>query len=244
MTPQVVLMIDEDPDSYDRVRRYLDQDLYDLHYAPDPYEGVKLAKELQPDSIILDIRMPELDGYEICQRLRSHEATQGIPIIIYSVLGNEDLAFTRGYNLGAHAVVEKEKLSRLVAALRRFLGQESDVTPQVRRCVRERHELKIQGEAERVWLDDEEKILRPKARKLLACLASRPGVFFSSEELVEELYDVDERFERGPGDIHRLIHDLRAEVEPHPKDPLFIENVPRTGYRLRNEDDHSAGFSR
>jgi DNA-binding response OmpR family regulator len=229
-------MIDDDPDSYDRVYRYLDRERYDLHYVSDPHEGVELAKQLKPDSIILDIRMPELDGYNVCRRLRGHEVTQEVPIIIYSVDGDKDAAFIRSLDLGAHAVVEKEKLSRLEAALERFAGKEGLVAPLVRTFHREGHELRIQGEAERVWLDGEERFLRPKAYKLLACLAARPGVLIHSEELVEELYEGKDRYERGPEDVHRLVHDLRAQVEPNPREPVFIENVPRTGYCLSGGD--------
>jgi DNA-binding response OmpR family regulator len=235
MTLRTVLMIDDDPDSYDRVRRHLDREI-DLHYVSDPYKGIGLARELRPDAIILDLRMEGLDGYDVCRRLRGHAATEEIPIIIYSVDGDRDPAFIRSLDLGAHAVVEKERLSRLEAVLERFAGEESPVASPMHRFHREGHELKIQGEGERVWLDGQERILRPKARRLLACLVARPGVLIHSEELVEGLYEGKEKYNRGPEDIHRLVHDLRAKVEPNPKKPIFVENVRRTGYRLSNED--------
>lgn len=237
MIPRVVLMIDDDTDSFDRVRRYLDRDIYDLQHVSDPHEGIDLARELKPDVIILDLRMDQLDGYDVCRRLRGHEATQEVPVIIYSVDGDKDAAFIRSLDLGAHAVVEKEKYSRLEAALDRFVGYAP--RPPIRRFYREGHELKIQGEAERVWLDGEEKVLRRLCRKVLASLAARPGVPIHSEELLEELYGVQEKFGHGPEDIHRLIHDLRAKVEPIPRRPLFIENVPRTGYRLLSGDEET-----
>ncbi len=239
MIPRMVLMVDDDSESYDRVCRYLDRDLYDLHYCSDPYEGVELAKQLKPDVIILDLRMDELDGYDVCRRLRGYESTRRIPIIIYSIDGDKDAAFIRSLDLGAHIVVEKEKLSRLEAALERFAGEEGEVTSRVRRFYRDGHELKIQSEAERVWLDEEEKVLRPLARKLLACLVARPGVLIRSKELVEELYGTEEKFGRGPQDIHRLIHDLRVKVEPVPQQPIFIETVRRTGYRLFSGDEET-----
>ena len=239
MIPHVVFMIDDEKDSFDRVHLHLDPDMYDLHYASDPYTGIDQAKELNPDVIILDLRMEGLDGYDVCRRLHGYEATRRIPVIIYSVLGDTDDAFIRSLDLGAHVVVEKEKLSRLEAALERFAGKEALAAPPVRTFHREGHELKIQGEAERVWLDGEEQVLRPKTRKLLACLASRPGVLIPSEELVEELYDGEEKFAHGPGDIHRLIHDVRAKVEPNPREPVFIENVARTGYRLFGGDEET-----
>ncbi len=243
MIPRVVLMIDDELHSFDRVRRYLDQDMYRLYHASDPFQGVDLAKQLKPDVIILDIRMPEIDGYDVCQRLRNHEATQHVPIIIYSVLGGEDEAYIRGLNLGAHAVVKKGKLSRLGATLERFVAEkeerEEEKRPRIYEFRRQGHVLKIQGEAERVWLDGEEKILRPLCRKLLACLAKHPGVLISSEEIAQEVYGTDWEYAQGRESIHRLIHDLRAEVEPIPDQRLFIDSVRRVGYRLLGEDEEA-----
>lgn len=232
MSKPVVLMIDNDPEAFDRVYRYF-RDVYELHYEPDPFQGIEKAKELKPNAIILDLRMPELDGYEVCRRLRNDEITQTIPIVVYSVDGDEDTAFVRSLDLGAYIVVEKDKLKRLGAALERLVNKKSVIKSMIYKVCRGGHELKIQGGAERVWLDNKEKILRPLCRKLLAHFVKKPGVLITSDELVNLVYEDQSGYTLH--DIHRLVHDLRVEVEPNPGAPLFIENERRIGYRLFSE---------
>jgi DNA-binding response OmpR family regulator len=228
----IVLMIDDDPDAFDRVYRYF-RDVYELHHEPDPFQGIEKAKELEPDAIILDLRMPELDGYEVCRRLRNDEKTHTIPIAVYSVDGDEDTAFVQSLDRGAYIVVEKDKLKRLGAALERLFNEKRITTSTVYKVRKAGNELIIQGKAERVWLNNEEKILRPLCRKLLARFVEKPGVTLTSDELVDLVYE--DQLGYAPHDIHRLVHDLRAEVEPNPESPLFIENVRRKGYRLSSE---------
>lgn len=229
-----VVMIDDDPDSFNRVRSYLDPAKYELHYAADPFAGVKLTRELDPAIIILDIRMPGMDGFEVCKRIRDYDATRQVPIIVYSVVGDEDDTYIRSLNLGAHAVVGKGKLSRLSASLERFVAVE-DIRLHTASFECAGHVMQIQGQAERVWVDGDEKLLRPKTRRLLALLTEKPSVLVSSTELIRMLYDGEECYNRGPGDVHRLVHDLRREIEPNPNDPIFIQNQPRRGYRLLGE---------
>ncbi|MCG3209266.1 MAG: Transcriptional regulatory protein WalR [Anaerolineae bacterium] len=234
MTRRVVLMIDDEPDSFDRVCRHLDQDIYDLHHTHDPHKGINWAKDLKPDAIILDLRMEGLDGYDVCRRLRDHESTQEIPVIIYSVDGEKDPAIIRSLDLGAHAVVEKDRLSILEATLNRFIGYK--LGSPVRKFHREGHELKIQGETERVWLDGEEKVLRPLEGKVLACLAAQPGIFISTEQLGEAIWGMNWKY-MVKGNIHRLINSLRTKLVTTSGKRLFIDSRPRVGYRLHGKEE-------
>lgn len=240
MVQNVLLMIDDDPASFDRVQRYLDADMYCLHHATDPFEGVRLAKQLSPDIVILDIRMPDLDGYEACRRLQGQEATRSIPIVIYSVLGDQDDAYIRSLNLGAYAVVQKGKLSRLSAALERFAGEDKarQRRPSMRKFRRQGYELRIQGEAERVWLDGQEKVLRPLERKLLSHLVEHSGVFVTTNQLGKAVWGKEWEY-LTKGSVYRLMNGLRAKLEPIPGKWLFVDSQPRIGYRLLGEDEQS-----
>jgi len=230
-----VLMIDDDSESIERVHQYLDRDSFLFESSTDPFIGIEKAKELNPDIIILDIRM-SLPGYEVCKRLHSHPTTSGIPIIIYSVQGDEDDAYIHSLNLGVCAVLSKGNLSRLVAAIDRFIKKDNDQNLRVTVFSRQGHELKIQGTADRVWVDGNEKFLRPKTRSVLGFLATRPGILVSSEDLVKVAYSDEDVFHRGPEDIHRLMHDLRTEIEPDPQHPLFIDSKKRVGYRVITDE--------
>lgn len=236
MKPRKILMIDDEPDSIERVLLYLDPNSFALESTTDPLDGIEKAQKLIPDIIILDIDFPQMRGYEICKRLRSLESTRDIPIIIYSVHGDEDDAYIHGLDLGVYAVLHKGNLSRLAAAVERFIDPMGDRNANIVRYSRGKHELRILGKADRVWLDDKEVFLRPKTRKILSFLGDHPGITISSNELIEIAYSKDEVFGRVVEDIHRLMHDLREQVEPNPKKPIFIESKRRVGYRLMSDE--------
>ncbi len=229
-----VMMIDDDPDSIERVRLYLDSQLYSFSAVVDPREAILRAIDIHPDIIVLDIEMPEIKGFDVCKRLQSNIVTCNIPIIIYSVHGDDD-SYVQYMDLGVNAVLEKlEKgnLTRLGATIERFTKKVYGQNEKLKIFKTQGHELRIQGDVNRIWLNGNERFLRPKVRKILAYLASKPGILVSSEDLLNQIYGGEDSLNRTPDDIHRLMHDLRDSIEPNPHVPIFIENKKRIGYRL------------
>jgi DNA-binding response OmpR family regulator len=237
-------MIDDDPTAISRVGQYLDPQSYHFEATTDPMEGIRKIKENLPNIIVLDIKMPEMLGYEVCKRLHEHAVTRDIPIIIYSVFGDTVDTYINSLTVGAYAVLqkgdftvlEKGDLGRLVATIERFARIDLNNHTRVKTFRMKGYELKVQGEAERVWLNGKERFMRRKTQKILAFLISKPGIFIDSKELINVAFSEEDEYGRATDDIHRLIHDLRLELEPHPHNPIFIESKRRSGYRLAVEE--------
>jgi DNA-binding response OmpR family regulator len=102
----VVLVADDDPDILALVRFRLEREGYDVVSAPDGQSALELALDRTPDLAVLDVMMPRLDGHEVTRRLREHEATKGMPIILLTArVGESDLQ--HGFEMGADNYVTK-----------------------------------------------------------------------------------------------------------------------------------------
>jgi DNA-binding response OmpR family regulator len=102
----VVLVADDDPDILALVRFRLEREGYDVVSAADGQAALELALNYTPDLAVLDVMMPRLNGYEVTRRLREHEATKGMPIILLTArVGESDLE--RGFEMGADGYVTK-----------------------------------------------------------------------------------------------------------------------------------------
>jgi DNA-binding response OmpR family regulator len=102
----VVLVADDDPDILALVRFRLEREGYDVVSAADGQAALEFALDHTPDLAVLDVMMPRLDGYEVTRRLREHEATKGMPIILLTArVGESDLE--RGFEMGADGYVTK-----------------------------------------------------------------------------------------------------------------------------------------
>lgn len=95
-----VLLIEDDTEFLDMYRMRLERDGYRVHTASDGEQGLNLAARLQPDIVFLDIRLPKMDGFEVLRRLREDEATAGLPVVILSNYGEQEMV-DRGLRLGA-----------------------------------------------------------------------------------------------------------------------------------------------
>jgi DNA-binding response OmpR family regulator len=102
----VVLVADDDPDILALVRFRLEREGYDVVSAPDGQAALELALDHTPDLAVLDVMMPRLDGYEVTRRLREHETTKGMPIILLTAQVGES-ALERGFEMGADGYVTK-----------------------------------------------------------------------------------------------------------------------------------------
>ncbi|MBX3062678.1 MAG: response regulator [Anaerolineae bacterium] len=118
---QIILVIDDNPDAVALLERYVTDTPYEIVSANDPTEGFRLAQNLKPSWIVLDIMLPHIDGWKMLQNLKSHPHTQPIPVLVCSVLDNPDLALS----LGADAYLRKppDRLSFL-QSLQRWTASE------------------------------------------------------------------------------------------------------------------------
>ncbi len=191
-------------------------------------EALFVARHEKPDLILLDIMMPEMDGYEFIQHYRKEGDT---PIILLTaVLEESDKVL--GLELGADDYITKpfgprELIARTHAVLRRT-GKESNVAEVLRVGG-----IMLDRGAYRVFVDEREVSLTRSEFALLEFLLSSPGRAFSRAELLEYLKGGSPEGVERTVDVH--IRNLRSKIEPDANEPLYIETVFGVGYRFRSE---------
>ncbi len=229
MAKSKILVVDDDPKIVELVRLYLEKDGHRVLAACDGLEALELARQKQPDLIVLDLMLPEMDGLDICRILRTESQ---VPIIMLTARTTEGDKLV-GLELGADDYITKpfsprELVARVRAVLRR-VGQEAPQVPLEMRFAdlvidRRCHEVRVQGEVVH---------LTPTEFKLLEVLAGEPGRAFTRLELLDRVFGYDfEGFERTV-DAH--VKNLRKKIEPDPRQPTYIETVYGVGYKFSED---------
>jgi two-component system, OmpR family, alkaline phosphatase synthesis response regulator PhoP len=226
-----VLVVEDEADVAEMIRYNLGKEGYDVRLAGNGTDALRLVKESKPDVILLDIMVPQLNGWEICRRLKQDRETAAIPVIMVSGRVEEGDKVL-GFEMGADDYVTKpfsprELLARVRAVTRR--GRLTDQeTGQVLRAGdleidRQRFEVKMKGRLVE---------LTRKEFDLLATLIRTPGRVFGREELLDLVWGQDGFVEPRTVDVHvaRLRAKFTAARAPMPA----IETVRGVGYRFRD----------
>ncbi len=230
MKPRI-LVIDDDPAIAELVAINLEMAGYDVTQATDGIKGQALAVQLIPDLIMLDLMLPQVDGFTICQRLRRDERTADIPVLMLTAL-SQTQDKVEGFNAGADDYLTKpfeleEMLARVRALLRR-----TDRIPHAAKhteilsygpltLVPERFEIQ--------WLSQVIKLTRLEF-ELLHCLLQRHGQTVSPSEILQEVWGYDPNDDIETIRVH--VRHLRTKLEPNPRHPQYIKTVYGAGYCL------------
>ena len=227
-----VLLVEDEQDVAELIRFNLRKEGYEVTVVGNGADGVRHAREGKPDVILLDIMVPQLNGWEVCRRLKQDADTRRIPIIM--VTGRVDEGDkVLGFELGADDYVSKpfsprELVARVRAVTRR--GRPGDGADKKRQLKvgdleidRDRFEVRMKGRAVE---------LTPKEFELLATLAGAPGRVFGREELLDLVWGRDGFVEPRTVDVHvaRLRGKFIAAKVPEPG----VETVRGVGYRFRD----------
>ena len=220
---QRVLLIDDDTRLAEMLATYLGDRGLHLAHAPDANSGIEKIKSSDYEAVLLDIMLPDLDGFEACKRIR---AISDVPILMLTARGEETDRIV-GLELGADDYLPKpfnprELLARLKAILRRTRGAKA-------RGGRLRFgDLEIDTGARRVRVRGEARNLTAHQFDLLCVLAERAGRVQSREQIMQALKGSSlEAYDRSI-DVH--ISRIRAAIEPDPKRPRWIQSVRGAGY--------------
>jgi two-component system alkaline phosphatase synthesis response regulator PhoP len=224
MAGRRVLVVDDDEKTVELVKLYLNRDGYRVITAYNGNEALQLARESQPDIIVLDLMLPGIDGLEICRTLREES---DVPIIMLTAKTTDEDILT-GLNLGADDYVTKpfsprELAARVRTVLRRLPGERG---PDEIKCGNLtvnflKHEASTNGKSLN---------LTEVEFKLLGVFAKEPGRVFSRAELIDKAFGYSfEGFDRTI-DVHIL--NLRRKLEPDPSHPRYIKTVYGAGYKL------------
>jgi two-component system phosphate regulon response regulator OmpR len=230
-----ILVIDDDERLSAMLANYLSARGFMVEQRPDGRSGLAALEALEIDAVILDVMLPDLDGFEICRRIR---AKSQVPVLMLTARG-DDLDRIVGLEIGADDYLGKpfnprELLARLAAILRRSRrAPEPSQQAELLRFGR----LSIDRERREVQLDGERKDLTGKQFDLLLLLAERAGRIQSREHLMEAMGG--ERWETFDRSIDVHISRIRNAIEDDPKHPRFVQTVRGAGYVFTppREDD-------
>ena len=218
-----ILIAEDDDDIRSLLRLYLEGEGYRVLEAPDGAAALRLAREESPDMAVLDVMMPEMNGFELTQALRKYS---DIPILILSAK-SQDNDKILGLNLGADDYIAKpfnpvEIVARVKAQLRRS-NRTTGSTLTVR-------DLTLDTASFQLWKDGRQILLTPMEYKILAMLMRSPGRIFTKIQLYEGA--IGTYFEGDDNTMMVHISKLREKIEDDPKNPRYIITVRGLGYKI------------
>jgi DNA-binding response OmpR family regulator len=221
-----ILVVDDEPRYLKLLRYNLEAAGYEVTAAASGEEALLLVARTNLDLIILDIRLPGIDGYEVCTRIREFSS---VPIIMLTAKG-DDREKVQGLHLGADDYVTKpfgaeELMARVEAVLRRGLLTEAQTPSELNVG-----DLTIDFVQRKVTMGGQEVTLSPTEYRLLRCLAVNAGRVVVQEGLLEKVWGPEYR-EHYEG-LRVYIRRLRKKIEKDPNDPAYILTKPGVGYML------------
>lgn len=227
-----ILVIDDEQSLINLVSAYLRPEGYEVYTAADGLAGLKAARSLQPNLIVLDIMLPGLDGLELLAQLRRESDVY----VILLTAKTEETDKIVGLAVGADDYLTKpfsprELVARIKAALRRYGSSSGGATEQRMLAF---NRLRINPDTRQVWKDDAPVELTTIEFDLLHALAEHRGRVLSREQLLERVWGHDFFGEERVVDVH-LGH-VRKKIEDNPAQPEFIITVRGVGYRFAAEN--------
>ncbi|NTW08057.1 MAG: response regulator transcription factor [Anaerolineaceae bacterium] len=224
-----VLVIDDEANIVGLLRDYLQQAGYQTLTASNAETGLHILRRESPDLLVLDLGLPDQDGWDLTRLLRGDRGLCRIPIIMLTArVGEEDKVV--GLELGADDYITKpfnprEVVARVRAVLRRVNPESFAQTQKIHlgdlELDQEGHSLAVKGKTIE---------LTPTEFQLLAIFMENPGHTYTREELLEKTLGYS--YEGSGRTLDTHIRNLRRKVEPEPDRPVYIETVHRIGYRF------------
>lgn len=226
-----ILVVDDEASIRELLTFNLKKNGYEVTAAADGRKA--LAKAAGMDLVLLDIMLPEVDGLEVCRRLKADPQTSGIPIIMLTAKA-EEIDRVLGLELGADDYVVKpfsmrELLARVKAVLRRSAKKDSQ-SEKGREETLKIGGLRLDFSSYQAWLHDEPIALTPKEYELLKLLVTNPGRAFTRDELLERIWGYEYYGDTRTVDVH--IRHLRAKLKDDENISKAIETVRGIGYRF------------
>ncbi|MDD4111532.1 MAG: response regulator transcription factor [Herbinix sp.] len=225
-----ILIIEDELSIAELEKDYLELSGFEVEVSTTGDAGVDRALNEDFSLIILDLMLPNMDGFEICKRIREEK---NIPVIMVSAK-KEDIDKIRGLGIGADDYITKpfspsELVARVKAHLARYerligSGQKENEVIEIRG-------LKIDKTARRVFVNDEEKVFTTKEFDLLTFLAENPNHVYTKDELFREIWDMESIGDIATVTVH--IKKIREKVEYNTSKPQYIETIWGVGYRFK-----------
>ncbi|MBD2846959.1 response regulator transcription factor [Paenibacillus sp. IB182496] len=239
MNDQTILVVDDELEIAELIGLYLRREGYDVYHAASGDEALRLARELEPQLIVLDIQLGEISGIEVCEQLRRES---GVPILFVSCR-SDDTDIIHGLSVGGDDYITKpfsprQLVARVQAHLRRvqLLAGDAAGGGPAGRMLRS-GELEIDPEGHTVTVGGRPVSLSAKEFDLLVHLARHPGKAFPLDRLYRLIWGTD-----SIGDTRTLmvhISNLRKKIEADPANPAHIVTVRGVGYKFISQEGTS-----
>jgi DNA-binding response OmpR family regulator len=229
---KTVLVVDDEPHMVEFIAMNLELEGLRVVKAANGYEALEKAVKDMPDLVVLDIMMPDMDGFETLEKLREDSS---VPVIFLSAKG-EEVDRIRGLDLGADDYIAKpfsprELVSRIRAVLRRTEPAASASASEI--VVDD--ELRIKFDQRKVIARGEEIRLRPTEYRLLYQLVTNAGKLLTHETLLSRVWGTEYRDEDQY--VRLYVTYLRQKIEKDPKNPRYILSERGLGYRFKEFGD-------
>jgi len=226
--PARILLVDDEVPIQRAVAPLLRSRGYHVEIAGTGREALEMVRARAPDLIVLDLGLPDLDGAEVCRRVR---ADSSVPIVVLSARGSESDKVA-SLDLGADDYVTKpfgpeELLARIRVALRRVFSGDEARTGRLQIA-----DLTIDYDRRRVLRADDEIRLTPKEFELLELLARNPGRVLTHRTILKAIWGSNAVNQ--PEHLWVLVAQLRKKLEPDPAHPQYLISEPWVGYRFRD----------
>jgi len=233
---KLILVVDDESRMVRFVRMNLELEGYQVAEASSGMEALDKVRDELPDLVVLDVMMPEMDGFETLARLREIST---VPVIMLTVKGDEEDRI-RGLELGADDYVTKPFSPRELASRIRAVLRRADMpSPVARTTIRVDDRLEIDFRQREVIVDGERIRLRPTEYRLLYHLVNNAGWIMTHEMLLSKVWGYEYRDEAGL--LRLYITYLRKKIEPEPGDPRYILTERGVGYRFVDFKRDQAG---
>lgn len=222
-----ILLIDDERKLTDPLRASFERAGYTVTVANDGHAGLSMAMVENPDVIVLDVMMPGLDGWQVCQSVRQHS---NVPIIMLTAL-DDSVDRIRGLELGADDYLVKpfgfrELEAHVRAMLRRVRLDRGDLAPS-RVSI---GDITLDLEAHSVTKGGEVVSLRQKEYEILSLLMTNPGKVITRDRLFDEVWGTDWLGDTRTLDVHMSW--LRGKLEDDPAHPVYLQTIRGVGYRF------------
>lgn len=223
-----ILIVEDDNNILELEKDYLEANNFQVLTAKDGETGLKMALSLDIDLVLLDVMLPELDGFKVCKKLREEK---DIPILLVTAK-KEGIDKLQGFGLGADDYIVKPfSPSELVARVMAHIAGYDRLTNKVDTSVIEIGDLKIDKNSRRAYIKDEEIVFTNKEFDLLAFLAEHPNTVINKDEIFKKIWNYDSIGETSTITVH--INRIRDKIKAVDANNDYVETIWGSGYRFK-----------
>lgn len=225
-----ILIVDDDAEIRKVTGIYLANEGYEILKAENGIEAIRIIEDTEVDLILLDIMMPEMDGIEVCMKIREKQLV--MPIIFLSAK-SEELDKIHGLASGADDYITKpfnamELIARVKSNLRRYTRYSA--VQNISKSLIEIGNLTINTDTREVMVGNKNVRLTPKEFDILELLARNKGVVFSIEKIYDRVWG--EEYYKSDNTVMVHITKIREKIEADPKQPIYIKTIWGVGYKI------------